>query len=99
MKQRKTPMRKCVVCQEMRPKKELLRIVRDKEGNVEIDPTGKLPGRGAYIAVDIEVAKRAQAHHSLDRVLNVTIPDSFYQELVDYVEHVTIRQELLNQHE
>lgn len=95
MKQRKTPMRKCVVSQEMHPKKELLRIVRNKEGEVSIDPTGKKPGRGAYIALDPKVAKRAWDRHSLDKVLDVTISDEFYQELVDYSEHIIIRKELL----
>lgn len=94
MKQRKVPMRKCVVSGEMYPKKELVRIVRNKEGEVAIDPTGKMPGRGAYVALDMEVAKKAKERKALDRALNATIADDFYQELIDYIEHVKTRQEL-----
>lgn len=92
-------MRKCVVSQEMCPKKELLRIVRNKDGEVSIDATGKLPGRGAYIAKDVKVAQRAKERHSLDKVLNTPLSDTFYDELIAYIEHVTIREELLKEHE
>lgn len=96
MKQRKVPLRKCVVTGEMYPKKSLVRIVRNKEGEVSIDETGKKSGRGAYIALDIEIAKKAKKKHALDRPLNAKIDEDFYQQLIDYVEHVTIRQELLD---
>ena len=59
MKQRKIPMRTCVVTHEQFPKKELLRVVRDKEGNVTVDITGKANGRGAYIKKDLEVLDKA----------------------------------------
>lgn len=49
MAQKKIPMRMCVGCREMRPKKELIRIVRSPEGEVHADPTGRAPGRGAYV--------------------------------------------------
>ena len=52
MKQRKIPLRKSVVSGEMKPKKEMVRITRSKEGEVSIDPTGKMPGRGAYVSLD-----------------------------------------------
>ena len=99
MKQKKVPMRRCVVSQEMYPKKELLRIVRNKEGEVAIDATGKAPGRGAYIAKEVSIAKKAKERHSLDKALNTTIDDAFYDELKDYIEHITIRAELLNNNE
>lgn len=51
MKQRKIPLRKSVVSGEMKPKKEMVRITRSKEGEVSIDPTGKMPGRGAYVSL------------------------------------------------
>lgn len=94
MKQRKIPMRKCVVSGEMYPKKELVRIVRNKEGQIAIDPTGKMSGRGAYIALDPKVAKQAWKRHSLNRAFNTEVSDEFYQELVDYTEHIKTRQEL-----
>lgn len=87
-------MRKSVVSGEMKPKKELVRITRSKEGDVSLDPSGKMPGRGAYIALDPEEVKKAQANKILDRVLETTLTDAFYQELLDYVEHQKARKEL-----
>lgn len=94
MKKRKVPLRKCVVSGEMKDKKEMIRIVRSKEGEVSIDPTGKMPGRGAYVSIEPEVAKKAQKEDTLSRVLGVKISDEFYQELIDYVTHQKARQEL-----
>ena len=54
-------MRKDIVTGEMMPKRQLIRVVKNKEGEVSLDPTGKKSGRGAYIAVDVEIAKRAKA--------------------------------------
>ena len=59
MKTKKIPMRMCVGCGEMKPKKELIRIVTDPEGNVSVDPTGKKAGRGAYICKSSECLKKA----------------------------------------
>ena len=87
-------MRKSVVSGEMRPKKELGRITRSKEGQVAIDPTGKLPGRGAYVALEPQEVQEAWDKHVLDRVLETKLSDDFYQELLDYVEHQKARKEL-----
>lgn len=87
-------MRKSVVSGEMRPKKELVRITRSKEGDVSLDPTGKKPGRGAYIALEPEEVKKAWDKRILDRVLETTLTDEFYQELTEYVEHQKARKEL-----
>lgn len=87
-------MRKCVIANEMFPKKELVRIVRTPEGNVEIDPSGKQNGRGAYISLNPEMVQKAWDKHLLDRHLNVTISDEFYEELKAYVAHQKARQEL-----
>ncbi|MDO4670100.1 MAG: YlxR family protein [Aerococcus sp.] len=95
MKQRKVPMRKCVVTNEAYPKKELVRIVRTTEGAVEIDPTGKKNGRGAYIVMEPAVVEKAWKQHILDRHLKVTIDDDFYQSLYDYVDHQKARKEIL----
>ncbi|WP_207696306.1 hypothetical protein DOK67_0002977 [Enterococcus sp. DIV0212c] len=94
MKKRKIPMRKSVVSGEMKPKKELVRITRSKEGEVAIDPTGKMPGRGAYISLEPKEVQDAWDKHILDRVLETTLTDTFYQELLDYVEHQKARNEL-----
>lgn len=94
MKKRKIPLRKSVVSGEMTPKKQLLRITRSKEGDVSIDPTGKKPGRGAYIAIEPEEAQMAWDKHILDRVLETKLSDEFYQELYDYVSHQKARREL-----
>lgn len=87
-------MRKCVVTNEMRPKKEMIRIVRNKEGVVALDPTGKLPGRGAYVSIEPEVVQAAWDKHILDRHLEATISDEFYQELLDYVTRQKARMSL-----
>ena len=94
MKQRKIPMRKCVVSNEMKPKKDMIRIVRSKEGEISIDPTGKMPGRGAYLSMEPEVVQKSWDQKVLDRVLNDTLSDDFYQELLDYVSHQKARREL-----
>ena len=94
MKQRKIPMRKCVVSNEMKPKKEMIRIVRSKEGEISIDPTGKMPGRGAYLSMEPDVVQKSWDQKILDRVLNDSLTDKFYQELLDYVSHQKARREL-----
>ncbi|HLQ40220.1 MAG TPA: YlxR family protein [Tetragenococcus sp.] len=94
MKKRKIPLRKSVVSGEMLPKKELLRITRSKDGEVTIDPSGKLPGRGAYIAIEPEEAQLAWDKKILDKVLETSLNDDFYQELLDYVSHQKARREL-----
>ena len=97
MKQRKIPLRKCVVSGEMKPKKEMIRIVRSKEGVVAIDPSGKMAGRGAYVSIEPTVVKQAWKKKILDRILEVSLTDDFYQELLDYVEHQKARRELFGE--
>ncbi len=94
MKKRKVPLRKSVVSGEMKPKKELIRIAKSKEGEVSIDPTGKKPGRGAYVAIEPEEVEQAWKKKVLDRVLEIELSDEFYQELLDYVTHQKARREL-----
>ncbi|MFF3021642.1 RNase P modulator RnpM [Gottfriedia sp. NPDC057948] len=83
---RKIPLRKCVVTQEMKPKKELIRIVRSKEGEVSLDPSGKKSGRGAYLTKSVEVVKQAQQKNTLEQQLNAKIDASLYEELLAYIE-------------
>ncbi len=78
---KKIPMRSCVVTKESLPKKELIRVVRDKEGNVTIDLTGKQNGRGAYLKKDLDVIKKAKKSKILERALGVSIPDNIYEKL------------------
>ena len=81
MKQRKIPMRMCVITKEKYPKKELIRVVKDKEGNVSVDITGKKNGKGAYLKKDKEVIDMAQKTKLLEKHLDINIPDSIYEEL------------------
>ncbi len=81
MKQRKVPLRKCVVTNEMKPKKELIRIVRSPDGVVTIDPTGKKNGRGAYISNDEDCFALAKKKDILSKHLNVQVSPELYEEL------------------
>lgn len=87
-------MRKDVISGEMYPKRELVRIVRDKDLNVSLDPTGKKSGRGAYVRVEVDAVKQARNQHLLDQVFDVELSDEFYDELIEYVDHIQARQEL-----
>ncbi|WP_143463139.1 MULTISPECIES: RNase P modulator RnpM [Levilactobacillus] len=96
MKQRKVPMRKDIVTGEMAPKKQLVRIVRNQEQEVSIDPTGKQSGRGAYISLDVAIAKKAKQERTFDHTFGVKIDDQFYDDLIAYVDHQQARRELFN---
>lgn len=78
----------------MKPKKDMIRIVRSKEGQVSIDPSGKLSGRGAYLSIDPEVVQLSWDKKILDRVLETELADEFYKELLDFVTHQKARKEL-----
>ena len=82
---KKVPLRKCVVTGEMLPKKSMIRVVRSKEGEVSVDPTGKMSGRGAYVSKSEEVVELARKKSSLDRQLEVKIPDEIYEELLKLI--------------
>ena len=86
MKQRKEVLRTCIITKEKLPKKELLRIVRTPEGNIEVDLTGKLNGRGAYIKKDLEVLEKAKKGKALERHLEVSIPDNVYENIKEIIE-------------
>lgn len=75
MRVKKIPQRMCVGCKEKKPKKELIRVVRTPEAQVEIDPTGKKSGRGAYICPKIECLTKAVKNKALDRSLEITITE------------------------
>ena len=86
MKQRKVPLRTCVVTKEALTKSELLRIVRTPYGEVLPDETGKLNGRGAYIKKDIEVLEKARKSKILEKRLECEIEDSVYDEIKEIIE-------------
>ena len=78
---KKIPLRTCVITKELLPKKDLLRIVKNKENEVAIDLTGKLNGRGAYIKKDMEVLEKAIKTKILEKKLETTIPDEIYEQI------------------
>lgn len=79
--QKKIPQRQCMGCRERKAKRELIRVVRGTDGTVSLDFGGKVPGRGAYICPDPECLKKAIRSKSLDRSLEVTIPQEVYDRL------------------
>lgn len=87
MKKRKIPLRKCVITGEQFPKQELVRVVKDKEGNVAVDLTGRLNGRGAYLKKDKKVVQKAIKTKKLDRHLDITVPESVYEDLLGLFEN------------
>lgn len=78
---KKIPMRRCVATNESFPKKELLRVVKNKEGELFVDQTGKMNGKGAYIRKDIEALQLAKKRKALDRALDVEISEEIYSEI------------------
>ena len=84
--QKKIPMRQCTGCREMKPKKELLRVVRSPEGVVSIDFRGKAPGRGAYVCRDAECLKRAVKAKGLERAFGVPVPEEVLEALKEQME-------------
>ncbi len=85
MKQKKIPMRTCVVTKEKYPKKELIRVVRDNLGNVSVDLTGKQNGRGAYLKRDLEVVALARKTKALEKYLEVLVPEEVYEQLENII--------------
>ncbi len=83
MKKRKIPLRKCVGCNEQKSKKEFIRIVKNKEGDISIDFTSKAHGRGAYICPSIDCLKAAQKKKSLNRAFEQEIPKEIYERLIE----------------
>ena len=81
MKVKKIPMRSCLVTRERLPKQELIRVVRTPEGNVVVDTTGKVNGRGAYLKKDLAVFEKAEKSKILNKQLEVEVPTSVFEEL------------------
>lgn len=78
MQEKRVPLRKCIGCGEMIGKKGSLRVVRNKEGEISVDPTSKKPGRGAYLCRDINCLEAAKKSHKLERSLKCAVPEEIY---------------------
>ena len=78
---KKIPLRTCMGCNEKKPKKELVRIVKNKDGEIFIDRTGKADGRGAYICDSMECLEKVIKSKRLERVLEIQIPEEVYNNL------------------
>lgn len=85
---KKIPMRQCVGCREMKPKKELIRVVRSPEGQVSLDFRGKLPGRGAYVCPNPACLAKAKKSKALERAFSAPLPEEVYQALVEQMKEV-----------
>jgi predicted RNA-binding protein YlxR (DUF448 family) len=85
LRHKKIPLRTCVVTHERLPKKELIRVVKNKENEVFVDLTGKKNGRGAYVKRDLEVIEQARKTKVLDKHLETNVPEEIYDELVSIV--------------
>lgn len=81
MQQRKIPLRKCMGCNEMKPKKELVRVVRSKEGEISLDLTSRKPGRGAYVCPNSSCLSKARKARRIERALQCQIPEEVYDRM------------------
>ena len=84
--QKKIPQRQCMGCRERKPKRELLRVVRMTDGNICLDFSGKVNGRGAYVCPDCECLKKAQKTKALERCLETPIPQPVFDQLLKEME-------------
>ncbi len=78
---KKIPLRQCLGCREMKPKRELIRVVRSPEGEISLDFRGKKPGRGAYLCPDPVCLKRIRKSKALERAFSLPIPEEVYDAL------------------
>ena len=81
MKEKRIPLRKCVGCGQMKPKSELIRVVRDSAGSVSLDPVGKKPGRGAYVCSE-DCLAAARKTRKLERALRCKVTDEDYERVL-----------------
>ena len=85
MKTREISKRKCIGCGEMKPKKELIRIVKNKEGEVSIDKVGKKPGRGAYVCNSLECLEKGMKSRRVERSFKMKIEEEIYDKLKEEI--------------
>ena len=84
--QKKIPMRQCLGCREMKPKRELIRVVRSPEGTISLDFKGKASGRGAYVCPDMACLKKAMKSKAIERAFETSIPEEIYAQLTEQME-------------
>ena len=84
--QKKIPMRQCLGCREMKPKRDMIRVVRSSEGQISIDFKGKMPGRGAYVCPDKTCLKKAISSKALERNFEMAVPKAVYDSLLQQME-------------
>lgn len=85
MQQKRLPLRKCMGCGEMKPKKELIRVVKSPEGEVSLDKTSRKPGRGAYLCNAPDCLKAARKARRMERALSCQIPDEVYDRMEEEI--------------
>ncbi|MCI5924907.1 MAG: YlxR family protein [Oscillospiraceae bacterium] len=81
MQNRKIPLRKCMGCGEMKSKRELVRVVKNKEGEISLDLTGKKAGRGAYVCPQLSCLQKARKSRGFERALSCKIPEEVYDQM------------------
>lgn len=86
MQQRKIPLRRCTGCNEQKPKKELVRVVRSPQGEIALDRVGKMPGRGAYLCSSAQCLAKARKAKRLERALDAQIPPEVYERIEQEIE-------------
>ncbi len=87
--QKKIPMRQCLGCRTMFPKKELIRVVRSPEGDLSLDFKGKAPGRGAYLCPNSDCLKKARKSCAIERAFSMQVPEEVYKALEQKMEDET----------
>ena len=80
-KQKNIPLRMCIACREMKPKQEMTRVVKNAEGEIKLDPTGKAPGRGAYVCSDQECLKKINGKKLFHKAFSADVPSAIYDNL------------------
>ena len=86
MQQRKIPLRRCTGCNEQKPTKELVRVVRSPQGEIALDRVGKMPGRGAYLCPSAQCLAKARKAKRLERALDAQIPPEVYERIEQEIE-------------
>ena len=86
MPQKQPPLRMCTGCSEMKPKSELIRVVKNSSGEISLDKRGKSPGRGAYVCNSADCLKKARKTRRIERAFSMKIPDEIYAALEEAME-------------
>ncbi|MBC2576473.1 RNase P modulator RnpM [Peptostreptococcus canis] len=87
-KKKKVPQRKCIACQVRGDKKSLVRVVKNKENDIFLDPTGRANGRGAYVCANKECLSKAIKSKAFNRAFKMDVEDSIYEHLLDELEKI-----------